>query len=104
VALDAPPTTPGRERRRSRERQHPQMDCTFRPDLAKCRGAIELCEGDPNLLLLAASAGVTLVRDPPALLKPSDSPEQLGVLRLTIAFLALAEVLGIGKEAEALIS
>ena len=75
---------------------------TFRPDLARCRAAIDLCEGDPNLLLLAASAGVNLVREPP--LNSGDSPEQLAVLRLTIAFLALAEVLGIGKEAEALVS
>ena len=56
------------------------------------------------MLLFVASSGINLVRDPPPLLKPSDPPEQLGVLRLTIAFLALAEVLGIGKEAEALVS
>jgi hypothetical protein len=65
---------------------------------------IELCEGDPNLLLLAAAAGVNFVRDPPPLRNPDDSSEQLAVDRLTIAFLALAEVLGIGEEAETLVS
>jgi hypothetical protein len=63
-----------------------------------------LCHGDPALLLFVASSGVKLVRNPPPPLKPSDSPEQLAVDRLTIAFLALAEVLGIGEEAEALVS
>jgi hypothetical protein len=76
----------------------------IRPDLARCSRAIELCEGDPNLLLLAAAAGVNFVRDPPPLRNPDDSPEQLAVDRLTIAFLALAEVLGIGEEAETLVS
>jgi len=76
----------------------------IRPDLARCRGAVELCNGDVNLLLFVASSGVALVRDPPPLLKPTDSPEQLVVDRLTIAFLALAEVLGIGEEAETLVS
>ena len=62
---------------------------TFRPDLARCRGAIELCEGRSQYAAVRASSGVNLVRNPPALLKPSDSPEQLAVDRLTIAFLAL---------------
>jgi hypothetical protein len=56
------------------------------------------------LLLFVAASGADLVRNRPAPLKPSDSPEQLAVDRLTIAFLALAEVLGIGEEAEALVS
>ena len=76
----------------------------IRPDLARCRRAIELCEGDPKMLLLAAAAGVNFVRDPPPLRNPDDSPGHLAVNRLTISFLALAEVLGIGEEAEALVS
>ena len=76
----------------------------LRPDLARCRAAIGICEGDPKVLLFVAASGLNLVRYPPKPLSPSHLPEQLAVDRLTIAFLALAEVLGIGEEAEALVS
>jgi hypothetical protein len=70
---------------------------SIRPDLAKCHAAIELCDGDPHVLLFAPAHGVDLVRNPRPELNPKDSPEQLAVDRLMIAFLALAEVLGLGE-------
>ena len=35
----------------------------IRPDLARCRGAIKLCQGDPKMLLFVAACGVNLVRN-----------------------------------------
>ncbi len=69
---------------------------TIKPALSKCLKAIAICEHDPSLLLLAAAAATRLVRDGPWI------SEQVAVDRLAIAFLALAELLGVTNAEEAL--
>jgi hypothetical protein len=74
----------------------------IRPDLARCRRALdEICEDDPERLLLVAFNGVQLVFNRVGLGVPNR--EQVTVNRLAISFLALAELLGIGAEMEALL-
>jgi len=69
---------------------------TIKPALSKCLKAIAICEHDPSLLLLVAAAATGLVRDGPLV------SEQVAVDRLAIAFLALAELLGVTNAEEAL--
>lgn len=62
---------------------------TIRPVVCDCVKAVAICEHDPEMLLFCAASALNLVR------QKSSSSEQLVVNRLTIAFLALAELLGI---------
>jgi hypothetical protein len=73
----------------------------IRPNLANCRKALELCEGNPQHLLFVAFNGLQLVfnRAPTT----GGDPEQATVDRLAIAFFALAELLGVPEVAEALL-
>ena len=75
----------------------------IRPDLARCREAIAICDGDPRTLLFLALNGVHGVynRVP---VKGDCDPAQVAVDRLAISFLAIGHVLGIGIAAEALVS
>jgi hypothetical protein len=66
-----------------------------RPAVSECVEAVALCEHRPELLLICAASALDLVRR-----KPSVS-EQLAVNWLTVAFLALAELLGVTKAEEA---
>jgi hypothetical protein len=65
---------------------------TIKPALSECLAAVALCEHDPSLLLLTAAAATRLVHKAPWV------SDQVAVDRLTIAFLALAELLGVTKE------
>src|SRR3954451_3719043 len=71
----------------------------IRPDLARCSRAIELCEDDPEKLMFLAFNALQLVyyRKSEG---PAERREQLAFDRLTIAYLALGKMLGIGEGAE----
>jgi hypothetical protein len=67
-----------------------------RPAVSECVEAVALCEHRPELLLICASWALNVVRREPCV------SEQVAVNRLTVAFLALAELLGVTKAEEAL--
>jgi hypothetical protein len=67
-----------------------------RPAVSECIEAVAVCEHRPELLLFCAASALNLIRREPSV------SEQVAVNRLTIAFLALAELLGVTKAEEAL--
>ena len=67
-----------------------------RPAVSECVEAVAFCEHRPELLLICAAWALSVVRREPSV------SEQVAVNRLTVAFLALAELLGVTKAEEAL--
>ena len=67
-----------------------------RPAVSECVEAVALCEHRPELLLICAAWALNVVRREPSV------SEQVAVNRLTVAFLSLAEPLGVTKAEEAL--
>jgi hypothetical protein len=86
-------------------RQHRQIPGKpiIRPDLARCRAAIKFCEDDPEKLMFLALNAVQLVYYRKAD-GPAERREQLAFDRITMAYLALGKLLGIGEDAEGLVS